>query len=413
MAIGDILEEVERRDAGQLSTKLQQLIDTLCIDKHLAAELDVDTVRFEPKLEIRARCAWPSLVYTVHNVANWSNAFDSNIRTFQFRRFDDVGLMTTGMGDNEIDKSDDREILTSDECSLFMFLQSLFQLSAFISPRPFTPTEFANREFFYLQSIRLLGQETDDRFFLLPVAAGAPAIESSKLIWNRFVAEVTNKELIEDSFGEPAKVLVKLIVENWCVKEPEPGPLDSSSESFESLIRRAGKRYVKGPSDGQNLTRLNFSPGRAFQDWFEQALPRLFTELLVPRADLGPAIEAWLEALSFGGREKESADLVRRDLRLRIKRVMTPENRVGHEGLWMCGYLDFAERVDSQSFNNLMRQQSLYEAERSGDYLGRTPTQATVEFEETISQYTLEDEETSENLQLSTLLASTLSQLRK
>ncbi|MFG1795744.1 P-loop NTPase fold protein [Nocardia sp. NPDC049149] len=394
---------------------LSRWLDEICARADYGLRLDVERVEIvDGAISIEASTAWTSgLLMNVLPSGAWRTVIDDSTVRLRIRRFwrPALSLPSESKDKDSMTEAD----LGSGAASSFLLLQDIFRLSGFAEPRPRAASDISSTDFFFLQSIKMAGQNTDDLFFLFPISVGAVYTQRSHAIWNSLYNSLYGSHLADHAkLALFIRRYVALILRSWWSSQGAEEILSDDPPDMFQLIDSCGRVYLKEEGRYGGRVRDSYTPGKAFCHWFETGLPYVFHQLLFPEdINLPVLIETWLKYLTVARRGAEGLDELRSNLRSRIEKNVTPPTRIGKEGLWLCGYTALFDQVDSDMRGSIEHLLGEYEKLRGRGVIGKTSTSDAVEVVADTSSYSFAETATAEGVAERELIASVLAQLRR
>ena len=374
--------------------------------------VDVQSVEIiDESLKIMATAAWTDLEMTAMPQGQWYTIVDSSLARIRVRKFGYPALTRT---EESREKESPLKIgLGPAATSAFLFVQDLLCLHAFAEPRPSSPAEISTIDSFYLQTLRIAGGNTDDRFFTFPISVGGVQSERSRQIWNYLVSDLYANYRDDDSKLELfVRKYMLLMVRSWLYGEDPDVAVKQGIPAMTQLVDIAGTAYLREEINYGGLVRDSYTAGKAYCNWFEVCLPWIFHELIIPESVLPELIEIWLQFLSLAHRGTEGLDELRTLLRARVEKNVST-TRVGNDGLWLCGYSQLFDQLDPDLYRSISPLMDEYRTLRQREGLGKTPTNESVLFTTESDSYPYAKEVSPLGESERDLIASVLAQLRR
>lgn len=411
----ELKRALDERSAWSVGPMLSRWLDVIVATSIVNLRTDVETVDFtDETLSVDAAVdVEPDVHLQIVSSGPWQTVVDTALLRIRARRFSRVALAVLAETRDK-DSSPKPRDLGPEAASSFLLVQDVLRLGAFNRPRPQPPQDIDERDFFYLQSVEMLGQETDDLFFSLPRSAGAVQIERARSIWNSLIESSNAPHGDEqEHLSAFAKLYITLTIFSWLRGTDVREVSVMEVPTLGLLIEMAGRRYLE-KIDNSDISSEDdlLDESRAYIKWFEVTLPCVFHQLIFGGTELEEGISSWLRFLSIGNRSTAGIDELRSFLRERSEKNVTPANRAGNDGLWMCGYIPLLENIDSELRRTLESLEPEYQKRRSRGALGKRPTSDSVALGESES-YSYSEVPSAEGVAERELISSVLAQLRR
>ncbi|MGC4845593.1 P-loop NTPase fold protein [Micromonospora sp. DT15] len=205
------------------------------------------------------------------------------------------------------------------------------------------------REFEFLQSVPINGENTDDQFFFMPDSSGVQAINRAGTAWNDLVsyARRSSRERQRSGATEMVRKLIHLVTTYW-LNGAETALAARRIPALQRSMQSASLEYLKRVQNDDVSHHEMYSLSRAYCHWFEQRLPYLFHQNLLER-ETTSVIEQWLDAISAGPRAVEATTELRAALEGRFSKKFDEERRrkLG-ENSWIYGYEGLASSIGTE-----------------------------------------------------------------
>ncbi|MDN3495296.1 AAA family ATPase [Planococcus sp. APC 4015] len=284
-----------------------------------------------------------------------------------------------------LDHSDDddkaagspRRKVNSFATSSILMIHSIFQLAAFDGHRPGAPGTFQGFDYWPLQSVRLLSETTDNRFFTMPVTKGAVLFERSRTTWNHLT-----RGLVLSGGAKPevlVEAYVSAVADVWLGGKSLPEQATTLKESMSRITDRyvAISDALGRPADFF----ANYSAELAYCRWYESQLPYVFHDLLLPEDTVEDVVSIWYAAVmrnELDGAADEIRNELRDALRTRIEKSVSETNRATQSGTWFYGYRALLQVVDPELSNSVSHHREKYQTLRRKAALGRSLASSAV-----------------------------------
>ncbi len=408
----ELLVALRASDARASGPWLARLVEVITpSDGGVTPRLDFEEISFRGSaLSIRASAAWADFVVGVSSYGGWKTAVDDATLRIRFRSTaGPIASYQTGTADGD----SSTEIKPTAVAS-YLLVQDLLRSSAFEEPRPRWPSDWSGADFFFLQSVRMVDQDTDDFFFTFPISAGAVQTERARRVWNAFVRWSTGPRV---RGGNRSRELwcayAQLVVSSWLDGQAPESVLEGVEAAPLTVLNMLGRKYLAEQGSYSGIVRDSYTPGKGFCHWFEVGLPSTLHDLILPGVDVAELVESWLSFLTLGDRSRDALDELRADMRERIRKNTSSPSRPSDDGAWLCGYLPLLEQVDADSASELQGLLPEYEKRRSRGAVGRAPTESSVEIVTTASGYKFATRPTVAGQAQRELVSAVLAQLRQ
>ena len=353
---------------------------------------------------------WPPITMGVQSTSGWVRIFQ-NPGTRILVRESARPIATQQLpGFPGQAESPSRRNLSIREISAALLVQSLLSTSIFEDPPPAGPLALIGNSCAFLQSVRIIGLNTDDSFFFVPPSSGIVYVDRWKRTWNW----VTRESARQGEGGSPAENVLSNIcagvVHLWyngqSIGDMEPGV------ALRAAFDQASRLYVDltgtvGPED-----QWKWNPALAYCEWYESLLPSSFHEALLTSDTLNWLIETWQAALSSGSRAEATKRKLQDEFRRRLE-VDASGNKAPHRSkVWMYGYRTLIGNIDPE-LSILLKEYEKEYVERGGrGSKGRDAVEESVSIVESTNRYRFASHKTVESIADEELLRRVLAQLR-
>ena len=365
--------------APTTGTWLKRLVETIGASSpaQFRMNLDIIETRFENRLvRVEASTRWSRVdLYTDPQVTRRTRVSSPIVR-IDFRPFLEPVMRITE--DNDTSSAVARQRVEPMATASILMLDSIFQMAAFDGNRPHAPGLFRDFDYWALQGIRLLGEATDDRFFAMPWTRGAVQFERSRVAWNHLTRSVS----VPTGTGAFTFVARYMNAVERIWLDGEIAEAVRSTEFNDSFMRLT-ERYI-AISDAIYLPAelfRNYSPELAFCRWYENSLPFVFHDLLLPDQLADEVVGDWYAAVTREAREGV-ADTTQSELRdafrTRIDKSVSEVNRANPTGVWFYGYTSLLRAIDAELANSVSHHRDKYHALKRKAKLGRSLASGTV-----------------------------------
>lgn len=400
------------RSALEVGQQLRQMVSSVSREAtRLDVNLEVQSGGLsEGSPGLVAVADWPKITVGVQSTSDWKRVFQNSGTRILIRevvRPIATQVLTDTPSTPEVNN---RHAMSIRDISAALLVQSLLSTSVFEDPPPAGPLAIVDDSCIFLQSIRIVGLDTDDSFFFLPPSSGIVLVDRWSRTWNWIVA-TTEKYRETEAPGE--RLLASIcegVVHVWFRgSTPDASaPAMSAREAFDL----ASRVYVEIAGLAGADDQWQWNPRSAYCVWYETLLPKAFHEALLSQSLLGAILEQWQAALSSGMRAEGAMSRLRDSFTRRLGSDSAASKSAVRSRAWLFGYRPLLSNVSSDLAILLKDYEKEY-VERGGrGSKGRDVVEETVSLVESASRYQFATHKTAESIAEEDLLRRVLAQLR-
>lgn len=396
----------------EIGTQVRRLLANLAGEApHLQVDLEIQSVSSaDGRPKLAASASWPAYRAGVTASSSWKPILRNRKISIMLREVGSALATDAGGGDPDSGAGSERRDLSPKELSAALVTQSILGSHLFEPPAPGGPLFLVDSSSEFLQSIRVFGLPTDDKFIFLPGSSGVIHFARWLSSWNWMVRQSVLQSQSGSPFGRLLACNCAAVEHIWCDGQ-EPGtvgPPDDLRSAFHSVSRRYIHELAKVSADDDWRT----VPPAAFCEWYEKLLPLAFHEALLSTDELQTVMETWQGAVSGSPRSAESIAGLRTVL-MRALEVEEGKLKVPSRAkIWMFGYRVLVRNVAPDLSTYLNDFEKEYNERAGRGSKGREAVEQAVAFSEQSSVYVYAHKVTEEGRDEEALIRRTLAQLR-